>query len=867
MVSTDRLEKGLEKFFGLKEFRPGQIEIIHSVMNGFDSLVVMPTGGGKSICYQLPAMLLDGLTIVITPLISLMKDQVAQINRNGLIATQLDSTLELDEMHTRMQLVRAGKVKLLYVAPERLEAKKFVDSLSQVRVSLLAVDEAHCVSQWGHDFRPHYMRIPEFSEKIGNPTILALTATATPEVQDDIIAQLRMREPRVYVRGFNRDNLSFQVSVETNKTQTILNHAERQTGSGIIYTATRKSVDELHEFLVSRKIPALRYHAGLSESERATSQDAFLRSDRVMVATNAFGMGINKPNVRFVIHYEIPGTLEAYYQEAGRAGRDGRSAECILLYHKRDVSIQEYFIKTLYPEGEEIFKAYAGLFDSLSMPVGVKAEEYLTASIHQIAETTKLPARIISSVLRIMTQANLIKIMPSISGNAYVQSKLDMPGYRRAMDRTSSSDSHAVLDALLRVHGNSMFSARQPISLIDLAGKTELPVSSVSRTLSILTRSGILEYKPPTEGVSFRMLAPRYEISRLPINVSQIEKLREKAKGRLSLMVEYARATSCRTDFVLRYFGARETENGCGNCDNCTISHAYFTESAVGDSFRNPQEIYSKVLALVSKTHGKFGRTTYCRMLLDKADAKKLHSDLQIEFGGIFSVIPAQVVYSAFDYLLARNYLSKIGTFRPTVSITEDGESFLVNGFSKPTREIRIFREGLHKALRDERKLLAAEFRVPVFLICTDANLARIANERPVELGTIYSCVPGNTIYSAATAERLLQVCLDHSPVQGHDLSESERRIYELFLEGPTAVEIAEALSVSLQEVIETLERLGEMGLKIDLAKLIDRKKFARIKSELIGGKDFAEARRNAGDCELSEVILVSKLIGSAASG
>ncbi len=867
MIPSERLQKALEKFFGLKEFRPGQIEIINSVMNGFDTLAVMPTGGGKSICYQLPALLSDGLTIVVTPLISLMRDQVAQVNRNGVVATQLDSSLELGEIQERLQLVKSRKVKLLYVAPERLESKRFTEALSNTKISLLAIDEAHCISQWGHDFRPHYTRISDFAESIGKPIILALTATATPDVQDDIVAQLKMRSPRVYIRGFSRENLSLQVLFETSKTESILKYLNRHKGSGIIYAATRKSVDEIHDLLNSKGIKALRYHAGLSETERTNSQMAFLNADRVMVATNAFGMGINKPNVRYVIHYEIPGTLEAYYQEAGRAGRDGNLAECLLLFHKRDLSVQEYFINTLYPDREEFVKAYNSIFDSLSIPVGQTAPEYLTVSTQKIAELIKLNTRTVDSVFRILSQNGFIQFIPSISANAYVQSKVDIESFKRAIQRTSSHDTKSILETLLRLYGTAIFSNAQPVTLEEIARKSNLSASTVSRTLSILQRSGIVEYKPPSEGISFKMLTKRQDADRLQIDFQQILRLREKAHQRLSKVVDYAKTTSCRSNFILDYFGAEEIENGCGNCDNCTLGQSYIKESSHQENFQSPQEIHQKILSLVKEMHGKYGRTTYCKILLDSSHDKKLPVELRRKFSGTFKEIPVQIVYSAFDFLLSRKYLSKSRAIYPTVSITEEGENYLKTGFSKPAQRTFIFRKALYKALREERRILASELRVPPFLVCSDENLIRIANERPADKDEIRNYLPQNGMNSNTIAQRMLQVCLDFAPAKDVGLSEMERKVYELFLEKLTAVEIAAVLSTSLQNVIEILENLKERGFNIDLHSLIEKDKFALIKSELAKTKDVVAARKAAGDCELAEVVLVSKLLSASVSG
>ncbi len=865
MIARERLQSGLEKFFGAKEFRPGQLEIINSVMNGFDTLAVMPTGSGKSICYQLPAMLLDGLTIVVTPLISLMKDQVAQINRGAIVATQLDSSLELDELRARMQLVRTQKIRLLYVAPERLESKVFVDTISKVPVPLLAVDEAHCISQWGHDFRPHYTRISDFAASIGNPTILALTATATPEVQDDIIGHLKMRSPRVYIRGFSRDNLSFRVQMESGKFQTLLRYASTRDGSGIVYASTRKSVDEIYEWLKSKGLNPLRYHAGLTDSERMNSQSIFLNSDRIMVATNAFGMGINKPNVRFVIHYEVPGTLEAYYQEAGRAGRDGKLSECILLFHKKDLAVQQFFIDSLYPAKNDIVKIYNSIFDLLSIPAGHISQDYLSISSRKVAEMTKLNARTVGSVLRIMEQHGLIRQMPSISANAYVKSTVDPESYSRALQRTSSRDSKAVLETLLRLHGTTLFEKLRPIILEEIAHRSDINASTVSRTLSILQRSGLIEYRPPSEGVTVKMISERYDPSRLPIDFDKIALLKARAEGRLNKIVEYAKATSCRTNFILDYFGADELEDGCGNCDNCTVRQSLAPELVESEGRVSAQEINRIILSLVKETSGRYGRTSYCKLLLGGHEMKGIPEQIARGFGARFRNLDPQLVYSSFDFLLSRHYLVKDKLLYPSVSITEEGEDYLETGFVKPLKKPFPFRKALYNALREERRVIAGELHLPVFNVCTDANIIRMTNDLPTRREQVLTYISNDRANSDTVAGRMLQVCLDFLPLNEKELSGEEESVYGLYLEKMTASEIAAALSKSVQRVIEILEGLLERGIDVDLRRLVDKRRFRLISAELEKNKDFAAVHAAVGQCELAEVALVARVIGAAA--
>ncbi len=832
--------KILNEFFGYENFRNGQLEIIEAVIKYNNVLTVLPTGAGKSICYQIPALISENFSIVISPLIALMKDQVDGLNRKKEIAAFINSTMNYSETETVLNKISLGSIKLLYLAPERIDSLKFAERLKELKPKNLFIDEAHCISEWGHNFRPSYLKIKEFIDHIGIKKISAFTATATPEVREDIILQLGFKDEKVFVRGFERENLNVSVLHTKKKKEKCFELIQEINGPAIIYTSSRKKAEEAAEYLNIKGIKCNYYHAGLTAPERRRVQEDFIQGQTgIIAATNAFGMGIDKSDIRLIIHFNTPGSIESYYQEIGRAGRDGKESFCYLMHDESDLTIQNFFITNSHPGKEHIQKIYKAVCDYNRIAVGSTTDKELVIDKDYIIKYigTEVSSGLLYSALKYLENSGYFHRVSEFDKKDSIQFLVDKDRLRQFVENPSYQEIANVVFSLLREFGSTILNSPVKISAPYLANKFLIPEQSFIDSLNILDNMGIISFQQAIAKETVILTTPRADADKLVLNYRVINESFLNLQNKLDKMTEFVFTNECRFRSILNYFGEDVSDYKCGKCDNCTSTGKLYDTSAA----------YLSEIIIETLEEAKEDLPENFLVNLLRGEKVKESAALFKHFGAckkfttseIKGVLSVQITKGKIIKRAGRkNYLSLP---KPEKLKTEKRTKIDDIDIKQPGYDNELY---LFNQLREIRKKAAERFLQSGYLICPDNVLREVASIQPKNKYELLGIKGFNSRMFNKIGNDFLEIINSYKPKEIYrtdfrkqkELPPNIIETKNLIEKKYTLKEIAETIKLTEAVISMQVETIVEFQPDTDISSLVKQEIIQEIIAEATKG-------------------------------
>lgn len=830
-------KEALKKYFNFDQFRPNQEEIISAVLKGQNVLAVLPTGGGKSLCYQIPALISDSVSIVISPLIALMKDQVDSLNSNGEVAAYINSTLDSQQVRNVLNKLSGSKLKLLYVAPERLNNPEFIETLISLKPEYIFIDEAHCISEWGHSFRPSYRNIKFFCDELGVKKVSAFTATAVPEVRSDIIDQLQFRDAKIFVKGFERTNLRINVFVSGNRKEKVFDILKHGKTPAIIYAATRKKTEELSKHLRLLGFNSNNYHGGLTPESRRIIQDDFV-NDRIniIVATNAFGMGIDKADIRTVIHYNMPSTIENYYQEIGRAGRDGEMSDTYLLFQSEDISLQRFLIDIQFPSISEVRMVYNLICDYGRIALGSTSRDsiVLDMNFYKLSAGKELTVQKVDSSLTVLENSGYI-VLKKNDKDYSARINYSRDGIQSLIRQAINIEIKDIILSLLRMAGERIFDYKVKLNLNKLSTMTGWSVSKIKQLLKAASENGIIQLDEPSSLKNVFLQNERVRPELLSLSLINQDELKARSIDKLKLMTEFVYTEDCRFKYILEYFGEENGNYKCGICDSCR------GETAVNVTTND--YIEEIIIRTLHELKTPIKSVDLIKLLLG---ASRHPGIIKNSNYGVIKHFNKDAVKNIIETLFQKGKINKVNSI---IELSEKSIEEIIDfdstqtGIKTGNGDYELHLE-LYSKLREIRKSASAKFGQSSSLICRDDILARISRSMPVTPSQLLTVEGVNQRMFNKIGEDFLDEIkkfkeekVVKTKVLEAGLPDSSVRVYELIKKGYSLPDIVSLSKLPEAVVSMQIESIIEFVKDIDISYLLERKEIELIKKEISAGK------------------------------